>query len=289
MPSSTPSATRHPAPTLVFGPPEKSDQPPDLVWEEPHPGHRLPGIAEWSPLWASRCVGVGLGAQAYHALRGGECRNGMAAKVYHDPRGHRYRVQRQSLMRKDIRVRRPAKASVRRLDISDTKGDGPSSSSVNVEPFPGITTAEAHPRISIDFNADTSTLTKAGADVEVATTATEQTLVPGPTQLSRCGLYDVSNLLGIYEDEDCDRPASPLDPDALCPGPCEDTYGWEAELERKALAHEHRRGSPALDALATSVRRSNQGARKLIHRMFSMGPSSGAGELNMARRASTAN
>lgn len=290
MPLSTSSAIEHPAPTPPLGPPEESNQPRDQHWEEPHPGQRLSGVTEWTPpRWASRYVGVGVGAPAYHALNGGECRNGMAAKGFHDPRGHKYRVQRQSLMRKDIRVRRPAKASVRRLDVYNTKSDGPSSSSVNVEPLPEIATVEAHPRISIDSDADTSIITDAGTDVEVATTVTERTLVPGATKPSSCGLVDVSNLLGIYEDDDCDRPVSPLDPDALCPGPCEDTYGWEAELVRKASGHEHRKDSPALDALATSVRRSNQGARKLIHRMFSMGPSSGAGELNMARRASAAN
>lgn len=290
MPLCTPSAAERSATTSPRGPPEKSRQPPNQPWEEPHPGRRLSGVTEWTPpRWASRHMGVGVGAQACHALSGGECRNGMAVKVYHDPRGHKYRVQRQLLMRREIRVRRPAKTSVRRLDAYGTKRDGMSSSSVNVEPLPETTTVKVHPRISIDSAADTSTIADACADVEVATTATERTLIPGPTQPSRCGLVDVSNLLGIFEVDDCDRQASPLNSDALCPGPCEDTYGWEAELERKGSVHEHRKDSPALDALATSVRRSNQGARKLIHRMFSMRPSSRAGELNMARRASTAN
>lgn len=290
MSLSTSSAVEHCAPTFPRGPPEKSRQPPNQPWEEPHPGQRLSGVTEWTPpRWASRYMGPGVGAQAYHALNGGECRNGMAANVYHDPRGHKYRVQRQLLMRRDIRVRRPAKASVRRLDAYGTKSDGLSSNSVNVEPLPETTTVEVHPRISIDSAADTSTIADACTDVEVATTATERTLVTGPTQPSRCGLIDVSNLLGIYEVDDCDRQASPLNSDALCPGPCEDTYGWEAVLEQKGSVYEHRKDLPAFDALATSVRRSNQGARKLIHRMFSMGPSSRAGELNMARRASTAN
>lgn len=164
------------------------------------------------------------------------------------------------------------------------KNGEPGSSLVNVEPVsvPECTT-EARPRDSVDGDGDTVTVTDAD------TVVTEQTLVPS-TQRSHCAVGDVSNLLGICGDGDDDGwPATTSNPDQLCPGPCEDTYGWEAELERKISADEQRKDTPAFRSLATSVRRSNQGARKLIHRVFSIGPSSMAGEFNPGRRASTAN
>ena len=168
------------------------------------------------------------------------------------------------------------------------KNGGPGCGSVTVASLPE-TTAEAHPKDSINGDGDTATITDASTEVEVATVVTEETLVP--PQRMRCTLGDVSNLLGICEgnDEADDRPATALSPGQLRPGPSEDMYGWEAELERKMSADEQRKDTLAFHSLATSVRRSNQGARKLIHRVFSTGPSSAAGEFNPGRRASTAN
>lgn len=212
----------------------------------------------------------------------------MAAKGYHDLRVHRYRIQRPFMVRRDVRIRRHPKIAARRSEAHDVKDDGPGCGSVTVAPLLK-TTAETHPRASIDGDGDTATITDTGTDVEVATSVTEQTLVP-PTQRTRCSLGDVSNLLGICEGGgDDDRPATALSPDQLHPGPCEDMYGWEAELEQKMSVDEHGQVTPAFHSLATSVRRSNHGARKLIHRVFSKGPSSAAGESHPGRRASTAN
>lgn len=274
------SAAVHPARTS-FDASEQPSQLRDHAWEEPHPGHRLPGVTERiPPRWGQRYVGAAAGAA-------GEFRNGMAAKG-HDRRTHGYRIQRPFMVRRDIRIRRHPKVSVRRSEAHDPKIDGPGCSSVTVAPLPE-TTVEARPGDSIDDDGESTTMTDSGTDVEVATVVTEQTLVP-PTQRTRCTLADVSNLLGICEggDED-DRPATALSPDQLRPGPCEDMYGWEAELERKLSADDNRNDTPALHSLAMSVRRSNQGARKLIHRVFSMGPSSAAGQVHPGRRASTAN
>lgn len=273
------SATGHPTPTSLDLP-EGPSQLPDHHWEEPHPGYRLPGVTERTPpSWGQRHTGAGVT---------GEFRNGMAAKGYHDLRVHRYRIQRPFMVRRDVRIRRHPKVSARRSEAHDVKNDGPGCGSVTVAPLPK-TTAEAYPRDSTDGDGDAATITDTGTDVEVATVVTEQTLVP-PSQRTRCTLGDVSNLLGIYEgdDDDDDRPATALNPDQLRPGPCEDMYGWEAELEQKMSADEHRKDTPGFHSFATSVRRSNQGARKLIHRVFSMGPSA-AGEFHPGRRASTAN
>lgn len=278
MPFSTFSATGQPVRTSSLPPAEWPNRLSVNHWEEPHPGQRLPGLTESTPpSWGQRYVG---------AVAAGEFRNGMAAKGYHDPRGHRYRIQRPFTVRKDIRVRRHPKASVRRVETHDAKNSGPSCSTVNIEPVPE-NTAEAQPRPSVDADGDVATITDAGTEAEVATVVTEQTPVPPHARPSHGALGDVSNLLDICEDDDTFRPATALDPSALRPGPCEDMYGWEAELDRK-MTDEQGKDAPGLHSLATSVRRSNQGARRLIHRVFSMGPSQ-TGEFNPGRRASTAN
>ena len=280
MPSPTFSATGHPEPTPSLSSSEWHNQPSGNHWEEPHPGHLLPGLTESTPpSWGHRYVGAGVA---------GEFRNGMAAKGYHDHRGHKYRIQRPFTVRRDIRVRRHHKTPVRRVETHDAKSGGPNCSLVNIEPLPE-NTAEAQPRdSSVDADGDTATITDAGTEAEVATTVTEQTLVPSHARPSHGALGDVSNLLGICEDDEDYRPVTALDPSALRAGPCEDIYGWEAELDRKMSASDRRKDTPGLNSLATSVRRSNQGARRLIHRVFSMGPSQ-AGEFNPGRRASTAN
>ncbi|MBE3047932.1 hypothetical protein IMZ48_36560 [Candidatus Bathyarchaeota archaeon] len=282
MPFNRFSAAGHPARTSSLSPSKGPSRPTKLSWEEPHPGQRFMTEAT-AQSWAQRHAGAGAA---------GEFKNGMAAKGYHDHRGHRYRIQR-SFTRRDIRVRRHVKAPMRRVEAHDAKSTGPGCSLVNVEALPG-STAEAQRRVSVDADGDTATITDgdtatitdAGTEAEVATIVTEQTIVP-PYARPYGALGDVSNLLGICEDEDDYRPATALDPSALRAGPCKDMYGWEQVLDRK-VPDGQRKDSPALHSLATSVRRSNQGARRLIQRVFSYGSSSGD-EFSPGRRASTAN
>ncbi|SPO05783.1 uncharacterized protein DNG_08470 [Cephalotrichum gorgonifer] len=272
-----PSLTKHQATSTTSSPTEGDI----VIWEEPHPGQRYLGPSETTrPGPGERYVE----AESHGALSGGEYRNGMTAKVYPDHRDQRYRIQRPFMVRKDIRIRRHPKAPARRLEACDIKADGPSSSSVNVTPLPEPV-AERPPKISLDTD-DTVTMTDVGTEVEIGTNSTDRTLIPAPTSSPCCAaLNDVSNLLGIYTNDDDDRPAAPEPlPHISCD---EDMYGWDAELDRRMSATENRRSAPGLHTLATSVRRGNEGARKLIHRVFSVGPTS-ASEPNTDRRNSVA-
>ena len=280
MPFSTSPNTGQPAPTSSPSASEGPCQAAVQRWEEPHPGQRIPGLIEsLPPSWTQRYAGVGAA---------GDFRNGMAAKGYHDHRGHRYRIQRPFMVRRDVRIRRNPKTATRRSETLDKATGGSSGTPVNMESLPDNAT-EARPIEYAGGDGDTATITEAEAKVEVATTGTDQTLVPSTSRSSRCTLGDVSNLLGICEEGDDGRPATALGPREPNAGPCEDVYGWEAELDRKMLVDDQEKDSPAFHSLATSVRRSNHGARKLIHRVFSIGPSSAAGEVSSGRRASTAN
>lgn len=277
MPFLTLSAMAHPASTTLISAAEAPSQPPEQCWEEPHPGQRIsdstnPTTSSWGQKYA--------GAGATEGIR-----NGMTAKgLLHDRRAHRYRIQRPFLVRRNVRLRRHARAPARRLGQYDAKNGSSSFSVVDIEPSPDILTG-AHPRDPIG-GGEASTVTDADTEVEVATMVTDQTLVPLSNQSSRCTLGDVSNLLGTCEAGDY-QPVTALNPGGLHIGPCEDVYGWEAELGRKMSAREQKTDMPGFHTLASSVRRRNEGAKKFIHRVFSA--SSGISDLSRGRRASTAN
>lgn len=280
------SATEPSRPATASCPSEEQERSAEPRWEEPHPGQRLPNLAESaSPSWGERSVNI----ESPCLPSGGEYRGGMTAKAYTDHRSHRYRIQRSSFVKRDVRVRRHLKAQSRPVQEYERRnliGLGLGDSTIKAKETPIV---ETQPRISVDTEFDEDTGTDISMETEAATLCTDDTLVPVSTPSLPLALADLSHFLEDYPADADTRPATLLGPDAFSDARSEDMYGWDAELDRKLMTDDGRKRPLAAHPFSNTMKRGNIGARKLFQRVFSLGNPRATTDFDADLRASVAN
>ncbi|KAK4178542.1 hypothetical protein QBC36DRAFT_209237 [Triangularia setosa] len=237
-----------------------------VEWEEPHPGKRFP-----VPATGNMSQGVGIPQQC-----SGVHKNGMAAKgfVPYPTRGWTMGSKRRFL-RPRVRVKIPVnpqdnsiKSNMCCRPQSTTSSAAPMISPANSPQVPSMDCVVSHTRtVSPMYGCETNKGTVKLKDDSMESTL-DSTLSSKHSSM-RLSMTDFSHFLSPCPADESDRSSCmSLEPErSPSLSPDEDPYGWEAELDKKAVV-------PGVMACCSNLefRRAHGGKRSLLQKVLSLGP-----------------
>ncbi|KAI2620133.1 hypothetical protein GGS26DRAFT_571343 [Hypomontagnella submonticulosa] len=222
-------------------------------WEDPHPGERLQ-----IPL------GVSSGLHIYQTISG-DAVGGVAVKAR-----SAYQASGSWMMGRSVRSRHRS-TKPKPLKIPARVAEEPEAKNAPVAAPPcGFLAPPLHllplPETFRPLDFETDTETEAGAEVGTLVGDAEPDYVK--LTVSQTHLSDYSNYLGVSNGEETDDASvTVVDPDGFArTNSVDDTYGWEAELDRKMSCR------VSTDSVCPyhHLRSVDGSKRGLLHRVFSV-------------------